>query len=1037
MTQFVTLQVSVDPSGTVAGTGVVTNSIQRMTQTSNSQLASLSKSFNNLEKMIDRTASRMKQFLVVFGVAHFGKELLDRMIEINQNFIQFTATLEAVKGSSQAAQAEFQYLLDASNKLGQNVESNTKNYMRLAASMKHVDSTGESTRHVFEGVATAASVLHLKGYEANGILIAFEQILSKNKVSLEEVQRQLSNRMPDAMGTAARAMNMSQEEFRKGITDGTIPALEFVIRMANQMKIEYGDAAKKTADSFQGMKNRMENAFFELGRSIGQAGAMEGLTRILREMTTLLSNPEVGVALGQSLGEFFGMIADWISKLTASDINDFFLGLGVVVGGVTDIFKELVGTFDDTLGAQPTFIDFCESLANGLLNVAETVRTMISGMLLIPQTVGYVYNKVRLLGRELNPKSWMTGAHSDHNLETQELETTIQNQIKSIQTSAKNFFATGGDSGNKARINIRERGREARNKSIMFKNTPLVPRAIDPNIGQPLSEDKITKLASEAPKPKGKTKKQGGRTSEDVFNTESVALAKSAALSLLEYNNILNDTLAIESKNLTQLEIKFRYDKNFIKLSSEKKEVLRGLAKEADLAAAKEKAAQAFQNDRLSLNKTLYQSEQQMTDIMEYQNDAAMKHQRELEEKLKFDVAYRAMTDDMIKQLRELAKANDEAAIKTANLKAVESSRYQTRLSEVSLERDLANMRKGLSPSKYTERDKAVDSMRKGGENFNLDPDTKLKMLDDAGKRDRDTMTRDAEAFALQLRENIKVQQEERDMIGQSTWAIQKYTETKKIDDFFKQQGIDLTDESNALLLEFSRILKGEVISSIDAAQEKTQDWLSGLKSGLQTYLDEINNVQKSMENMTVRVFKKMEDSIVDFVMTGKFNFRDFATMIISELVRIMVQMLIMKPIMNALMSSGMFGFADGGAFEGGKQTYAKGGMFPKRFAAGGVVDSPTNFMMGQMGERGPEAIMPLTRDAQGRLGVRSAGGDGSGVGSINITVTVINGQQGSEVKAGSDNEQGAQLADRVKAAALQVIHEELRPGGVLAGARR
>lgn len=64
-----------------------------------------------------------------------------------------------------------------------------------------------------------------------------------------------------------------------------------------------------------------------------------------------------------------------------------------------------------------------------------------------------------------------------------------------------------------------------------------------------------------------------------------------------------------------------------------------------------------------------------------------------------------------------------------------------------------------------------------------------------------------------------------------------------------------------------------------------------------------------------------------------------------------------------------LFGFANGGAFGGGR-------LIP--FAAGGVVGSPTLFPMqrgmGLMGEAGPEAIMPLTRGSGGRLGVAAQG---------------------------------------------------------------
>ena len=52
----------------------------------------------------------------------------------------------------------------------------------------------------------------------------------------------------------------------------------------------------------------------------------------------------------------------------------------------------------------------------------------------------------------------------------------------------------------------------------------------------------------------------------------------------------------------------------------------------------------------------------------------------------------------------------------------------------------------------------------------------------------------------------------------------------------------------------------------------------------------------------------------------------------------------------------------------------------------------------GLMGEAGPEAIMPLTRGPDGKLGVRSQG-SGSGVVNINQTMTFNNADPGSEAR--------------------------------------
>jgi hypothetical protein len=86
------------------------------------------------------------------------------------------------------------------------------------------------------------------------------------------------------------------------------------------------------------------------------------------------------------------------------------------------------------------------------------------------------------------------------------------------------------------------------------------------------------------------------------------------------------------------------------------------------------------------------------------------------------------------------------------------------------------------------------------------------------------------------------------------------------------------------------------------------------------------------------------------------------------------------RPIQNALggaIANGLNGLLSGlMPFEAGG-SFSQGRVMP--FARGGVVSSPTSFPMrgghGLMGEAGPEAIMPLTRGADGRLGVQASGG--------------------------------------------------------------
>lgn len=111
-----------------------------------------------------------------------------------------------------------------------------------------------------------------------------------------------------------------------------------------------------------------------------------------------------------------------------------------------------------------------------------------------------------------------------------------------------------------------------------------------------------------------------------------------------------------------------------------------------------------------------------------------------------------------------------------------------------------------------------------------------------------------------------------------------------------------------------------------------------------------------------------------------------------------------MKPVQNAVGGalaqglSGLLGsmmpFAAGG-------TFSQGRVMP--FAKGGVVAQATAFPMrggtGLMGEAGPEAIMPLARGADGRLGVQAAGSARPVTVVMNITTPDVQGFQRSQTQ--------------------------------------
>lgn len=187
-----------------------------------------------------------------------------------------------------------------------------------------------------------------------------------------------------------------------------------------------------------------------------------------------------------------------------------------------------------------------------------------------------------------------------------------------------------------------------------------------------------------------------------------------------------------------------------------------------------------------------------------------------------------------------------------------------------------------------------------------------------------------------------------------------------------------------------------------------------------QRVLEEAKQQQEEVASVIADNFGSAFMSIVDGTKTAKEAFKDMARSIIKQLFQILVVEKMVKSIKGFIGGIGGGAYANGGAFSGGSKIQA--------YADGGVVGSPTYFPMaggktGLMGEAGPEAIMPLKRGANGKLGVQAEGGGG---------VTVIqNNTFGSGVTRAEVN---AMLPKMVEATKAAVADAKLR-GGSYGGA--
>lgn len=224
-------------------------------------------------------------------------------------------------------------------------------------------------------------------------------------------------------------------------------------------------------------------------------------------------------------------------------------------------------------------------------------------------------------------------------------------------------------------------------------------------------------------------------------------------------------------------------------------------------------------------------------------------------------------------------------------------------------------------------------------------------------------------AFAQEIR---RLKAEQLSLFKEGTISLDKYLENiSKISQF--QTNI------NGLSTQFKDLGTNVPFRELDKFEEGLKD----VEKAGKTVSEELGDTFKNGFG------KDLQETLLK----GKFQFKDFAASIASDIASVALRRAITAPLAGALSTGlGSIFAAKGAVMTGGGQ---------ERFAQGGVVSSTTRFANGGgiMGEKGAEAIMPLTRTKTGDLGVAVTGG-GAGNGTVNnsevsITINAIDTQTG------------------------------------------
>ena len=156
------------------------------------------------------------------------------------------------------------------------IAASTKQFTTLSASVLGAGGTIEDAELVFTGVSNAIKATGGSADDVQSAIRAMSQIFGKGKVSAEELQGQLGERLAGAVVKFAEANGSSLQKLQKDLRDGTV-GLDQVIKFAQKLNTDFGETARKVADSSADagarLKVQMDNMKLAVGEAVLPIGA--------------------------------------------------------------------------------------------------------------------------------------------------------------------------------------------------------------------------------------------------------------------------------------------------------------------------------------------------------------------------------------------------------------------------------------------------------------------------------------------------------------------------------------------------------------------------------------------------------------------------------------------------------------------------------------------------------------------------------------------------------------------------------------------
>jgi tape measure domain-containing protein len=370
----------------------------------------------------------IKQVLL-FGTAYkalaFFMDLPRQAFDATKSLQLFENQINILTGSAAEADRAFSFIDDIVGRLNIPLQSAREGFAQLYASMSPAGIPMGDVENLFEGMSAAAATLGMSSAEMDRMTLAFSQMASKGKIMTEEVTRQLGDVLPGALGKMAQAAQMEIPAFIDAMQKGQLSGEAMTAVLFNMgviLKKEFGEGASQGAKLLRGAMVEIQNSvqrMYESFRPVVEdlaAQAIPALSRIVLEATKGIQAFTASFSSADKpLGELSGTALTVFNTLNS--LQEIFKAIGNVAAGIAPAFSLLgqslllvieqlarfintpVGSFLTNLGLRIAIVTAALQFMTkaGLISAISTIIRLITNLQLLTRWMGVSATAARTL----------------------------------------------------------------------------------------------------------------------------------------------------------------------------------------------------------------------------------------------------------------------------------------------------------------------------------------------------------------------------------------------------------------------------------------------------------------------------------------------------------------------------------------------------------------------------------------------------------------------------------------------------------------